>query len=32
MFRIYNDWLVDFCRHAPDRLIGLACLPYSLMS
>jgi predicted TIM-barrel fold metal-dependent hydrolase len=28
MFRIYNDWLVDFCRHAPDRLIGLACLPY----
>ena len=28
MFRIYNDWLADFCRHAPDRLIGLACLPY----
>jgi len=28
MFRIYNDWLVDFCRHAPDRFIGLACLPY----
>ncbi|PYO17163.1 MAG: amidohydrolase, partial [Candidatus Rokuibacteriota bacterium] len=19
MFRIYNDWLVDFCRHYPDR-------------
>jgi predicted TIM-barrel fold metal-dependent hydrolase len=28
MFRIYNDWLVEFCRHAPDRFIGLACLPY----
>jgi len=28
MFRIYNDWLVDFCRPYPDRLIGLACLPY----
>ena len=28
MFRIYNDWLVEFCRHYPDRHIGLACLPY----
>jgi predicted TIM-barrel fold metal-dependent hydrolase len=28
MFRIYNDWLVEFCRYAPDRFIGLACLPY----
>jgi uncharacterized protein len=28
MFRIYNDWLVGFCRHHPDRYIGLACLPY----
>jgi len=28
MFRIYNDWLADFCGHYPDRLIGLACLPY----
>ena len=28
MFRIYNDWLVGFCRHDPDRYIGLACLPY----
>jgi predicted TIM-barrel fold metal-dependent hydrolase len=28
MFRIYNDWLVDFCRHYPDRYVGLACLPY----
>ena len=28
MFRIYNDWLADFCHHYPDRQIGLACLPY----
>ena len=28
MFRIYNDWLVDFCNHYPGQHIGLACLPY----
>jgi len=28
MFRIYNDWLLDFCRHYPERHVGLACLPY----
>jgi predicted TIM-barrel fold metal-dependent hydrolase len=28
MLRIYNDWLVDFCSHYPDRHIGLGCLPY----
>ena len=28
MFRIYNDWLVDFCKHDQARFIGLACLPY----
>ena len=28
MFRIYNDWLTDFCRRDPERYIGLACLPY----
>ena len=28
MFRIYNDWLAAFCSHSPERLIGLACLPY----
>jgi predicted TIM-barrel fold metal-dependent hydrolase len=28
MFHIYNDWLVEFCRHDPERFIGLACLPY----
>jgi predicted TIM-barrel fold metal-dependent hydrolase len=29
MLRIYNDFMNDFCSHYPDRLIGLACLPYS---
>jgi len=28
MFRIYNNWLAEFCRPYPDRHIGLACLPY----
>src|SRR5260370_32063140 len=28
MLRIYNNWLKEFCRHYPDRQIGLACLPY----
>jgi uncharacterized protein len=28
MFRIYNDWLVDFCKHDPDRFLGRAGLPY----
>jgi predicted TIM-barrel fold metal-dependent hydrolase len=28
MYRIYNDWLADFCKEYPDRQIGLACLPY----
>jgi predicted TIM-barrel fold metal-dependent hydrolase len=28
MFLIYNDWLADFCKPYPERLIGLACLPY----
>jgi len=28
MFRIYNDWLVDFCKYDRNRFIGLACLPY----
>ena len=22
-FRVYNDWLAEFCAHAPDRLVGL---------
>src|SRR3974390_428934 len=28
MLRIYNNWLKEFCRHYPERQIGLACLPY----
>jgi predicted TIM-barrel fold metal-dependent hydrolase len=24
--RVYNDWLIDYCSAAPDRLIGLAML------
>ena len=24
--RVYNDWLIDYCQAAPDRLIGLAML------
>src|SRR5262249_5585270 len=27
VFRIYNDWLADFCKHAPDRFVGLAAVP-----
>ena len=23
LFRVYNDWLAEFCSHAPDRLIGV---------
>jgi predicted TIM-barrel fold metal-dependent hydrolase len=25
----YNDWLADFCRHAPDRLLGVAYVPFA---
>src|SRR5437764_9164973 len=25
--RAYNDWLADFCSHAPDRLFGIAIIP-----
>jgi len=28
MLRIYNTWMADFCRHYPERHIGLANLPY----
>lgn len=27
MARIYNDWLIDFCSHHPNRLLGLASIP-----
>jgi predicted TIM-barrel fold metal-dependent hydrolase len=26
-FRVYNDWLADYCAASPDRLIGLALIP-----
>ena len=25
--RVYNDWLADYCRAAPERLVGIAALP-----
>jgi predicted TIM-barrel fold metal-dependent hydrolase len=25
-FQVYNDWLAEFCKHAPDRLKGLALI------
>lgn len=25
-FRVYNDWLSEFCSYAPDRLVGLALI------
>ena len=28
MLRIYNDFMHNFCSYYPDRMIGLACLPY----
>jgi uncharacterized protein len=26
-YRVYNDWLIEFCQAAPDRLIGVPMLP-----
>jgi predicted TIM-barrel fold metal-dependent hydrolase len=26
-FRVYNDWLIDYCSAAPERLVGIACIP-----
>ncbi len=25
-FRIYNDWLIEYCAAAPDRLVGIPCV------
>jgi predicted TIM-barrel fold metal-dependent hydrolase len=25
-FRVYNDWIADFCKHAPKRLFAVPCL------
>jgi predicted TIM-barrel fold metal-dependent hydrolase len=27
MIRAYNDWLADYCKHAPERFLGVAYLP-----
>lgn len=27
VIRAYNDWLSEYCNHAPDRLFGLAMIP-----
>ena len=27
MMRIYNDWLIGFCSSAPERFVGIACIP-----
>ena len=29
MLRIYNDFMPISAAHYPDRMIGLACLPYN---
>ena len=26
VFRVYNDWVADFCKGAPDRLFAIPCL------
>jgi predicted TIM-barrel fold metal-dependent hydrolase len=26
-FRVYNDWIVEYCSVAPDRLYDVACIP-----
>jgi predicted TIM-barrel fold metal-dependent hydrolase len=26
-YRVYNDWLAEFCAYAPDRLLGVPMLP-----
>ncbi len=25
-FRAYNDWLIEYCQVAPDRLLGIPCI------
>ncbi len=25
-FRVYNDWIIDYCSAAPDRLWGIGCI------
>ncbi len=26
-FRAFNDWLIEYCSHAPKRLLGIAAIP-----
>lgn len=26
VFRVYNDWLLEYCSVSPERLVGLACI------
>ena len=26
-FRVYNDWILEYCSVAPDRLYGVCCIP-----
>lgn len=26
-FRVYNDWIAEFCSHHPDRLLGVGLIP-----
>src|SRR6266508_2030285 len=26
-FRAYNDWIIEYCSVAPDRLVGVGCIP-----
>jgi predicted TIM-barrel fold metal-dependent hydrolase len=26
LFRVYNDWIIDYCNKVPDRLFGIALL------
>src|SRR6266511_4015258 len=25
-FRVYNDWIIEYCSVAPDRLVGIGCI------
>jgi predicted TIM-barrel fold metal-dependent hydrolase len=25
-FRVYNDWIIEYCSAAPDRLVGVGCV------
>ena len=28
-FRVYNDWLADYCKTSPKRLFGIPCIALS---